>query len=76
MDCLGPARQTEAQSVEMIGESLAAFGARMDRQTRRLVDDEHKGIAVEEARAYVCYEGIGWGHGPALTMPGPGSKRE
>ena len=52
------------------------FGPGMDRQARRLVDDEHQGIAVEEARAYVCYEGIGWGHGPALTMPGPGSKRE
>ncbi len=50
---LGPARQAEAQRVEMVGQGLAAAGTGMDRQTRRLVDDEHQGIAVEEARAYV-----------------------
>jgi hypothetical protein len=35
----------------------------MDGQASRLVDDEDKGIAVEEARAYVCYAVFHWGIG-------------
>src|SRR5438093_491392 len=54
---LGAAGQAEPERVEMVGQRLAAAWARMDRQARRLVDDEQQGIAVEEARAYV--EGVG-----------------
>ncbi|MGT2481005.1 signal recognition particle receptor subunit alpha [Methylobacterium oryzae CBMB20] len=54
----------------MVGERLAAARAGMDRQTRRLVDDEQQGIAVEEARAYV--EGVG--HPDRLEGSAPGGQ--
>jgi hypothetical protein len=46
----GRARQAEAQRVEMILEIVAALGAAMHGQTRRLVDDEHQPVSIEQAR--------------------------
>ncbi len=50
---LRPPGQAEAEGVEMVGQRLAAARPRMDRKARWLVDDEHQGIAIEQARAYV-----------------------
>ncbi|GEO98091.1 hypothetical protein GCM10007887_17240 [Methylobacterium haplocladii] len=66
---LRPARQAEAQVVEAIGQCRTAFRPGMNGQTGRLVDDEHQGIAVEEADAYVSRS-----HGAGLE-PGTGGSK-
>ena len=68
---LRPARQAEAERVEVIGQRFAALRPRMHGQARRLVDDEHEAIAVEDAGYYV----LAGGHGFGLTGPGPQDKR-
>src|SRR6476661_2685668 len=42
-------RQAEPQCIEIVLESLAALGAAMHWQSRRLVDDQHQAVAIEEA---------------------------
>jgi hypothetical protein len=41
-------RQTEAQRIEQCGQVRATLGAGMHGKPRRLVEDEHHGVAVEE----------------------------
>src|SRR5262245_1814858 len=43
------ARQPETQSVEEVFEGLAALRPALHRQARRLVDDQHHSIAIEQA---------------------------
>jgi hypothetical protein len=50
---LRPARQAEAQRLEVAGQRLASARARMHGQARGLVEHEHRGVAVEEARHYL-----------------------
>lgn len=67
---LRPAWQAEAQGVEVLRQRLAAFRPRMHRQSRRLVDDEHEGIAVEEPREYVVND-----HEPVAVAADAGEVR-
>ncbi len=45
----GPARQAEFQRLEALFQIFAAFGATMHGDARRLVDDQHHPVAVDEA---------------------------
>ena len=45
----GRARQAEPQRAEMVFEALAALGALVHGETRRLVDHQHQAVAVEQA---------------------------
>src|SRR6185437_16049632 len=51
------ARQSKPQGVEIVFEGIAPFRAAMHGQSRRLVDDEHKSVAVEQAgeRLFRCH---------------------
>ena len=44
----GPARQAEAQRVEIILEARAAFRSGMDGDARGLIENEHEPVAIEE----------------------------
>ena len=50
------ARQPEPQRAEMILQAFAAprsFGALVDRESGRLVDDEHQGVAIKHSRYHL-----------------------
>jgi hypothetical protein len=49
----GRARQPETQRAEMVLEALAALRSLVHGETRRLVDDQHQGVAVEHASHYL-----------------------
>src|SRR3954471_19687030 len=54
-------RQAEPQHVEIILQAGAAFQALVHGKPRRLVDDQHQPVAVEEPAPYVfrCHDGTG-----------------
>src|SRR6185437_5188348 len=54
----GPARQAEAQRVEIVLEARPAFRPGMDGDAGGLVENEHHPVSVDEPRA--CFF---WGHG-------------
>src|SRR6185437_2026174 len=56
----GPARQAEAQRVEIVLEARAALGAGMNGDAGRLVENEHHPVSVDEPRS--CFFR---GHGKA-----------
>ena len=51
----GVAGQPEPQRVEVVLEARAPFGPAVNRDPRRLVDDQHQSVAVEEPRS--CFFG-------------------
>jgi fused signal recognition particle receptor len=59
-------RQAKAQRAEIILQALAALRPLMHGKARRLVDDQHQGIAVEQAAQYLFLSHGGTG----ITAPG------
>ena len=57
----GRARQAKAQRVEIVLQAHAALGPLMHGKARRLVDDQHQGVAVEQAALHLfrCHDGTG-----------------
>ncbi len=51
----GISRQAEAKGLEIVLETHAALGAAMDREARRLVDNQHQSISIEQPRS--CFFG-------------------
>ena len=57
----GPARQAEAQRVEMILQGAAALGSAMHGHAGGLVNDQHQPVAVQDPRHHLfrCHAGTG-----------------
>ena len=47
------ARQPEAQCAEVIFQAFAALGTAMHSDARRLIDDQHQAVAIEEPRHHL-----------------------